>query len=270
MEIDYIKNLHWNLILENEQLIASAGADELYLIEELTPEQAQFFFDKYQEGNLESLQSSKDSKITQVFQQLIQAKVFLVSTETTTPLVFSIQWLGEPHLKIESLLHTYTLENKKLALTKSYDKADLLLIIKQGGTLKENLDANYMSLSLPHLFVDVSFHHTVSMGPLVFPQKTACLSCYAGKIIQHWGDHPTPDRPQIQEQPELIAALIKTQLEIFQNMGTCPELIEATWAFDVERLSAQKDPVYRLPWCEICYPESATYGKGAFELPWSG
>lgn len=268
MEYQFKKKPQWELSLENQQLILHAGADEIYLIEDLNSKQAEKFFHKYKKNELQDLQNSQDPQIVKVFHQLEKAGAIFQSIAQKPSISFSIRWCGKPNSKIETLLKTFTHQEEGLEFKEASADIDLLLIIKQSGNFKDDLMKSYTQITVPHLFIDISLHHTISLGPLVFPSKTACLYCYAGRIIQHWGDLSAPSQAKVQEQSELICSLIKTQLSIFQERGSCPELIEATIAFDTERLTTQKDAIYRLPWCEVCYPKKENFGRGSFELPW--
>jgi hypothetical protein len=127
---------------------------------------------------------------------------------------------------------------------------------------------NYGEIKVPHLFVDLAYDHTVSIGPLVFPGETACLSCFVGRIIRNWGDPPPPEISNASDSAELIAAFIFECVKTFQKTGSCPELIEQVWSFNLRDFSSKYDKIFKLPWCPICFPEKTKEGTGSFELHW--
>ena len=65
--------------------------------------------------------------------------------------------------------------------------ADLLVLVRHTATAPD-IAQQAAELERPHLFVDMSFHHTVSIGPLVIPHETPCVACLQGRLRERWGE----------------------------------------------------------------------------------
>lgn len=270
----YKKNPRWTMFLENNQLFATKGADEIYLIEELTADEAKKLYQAYKNDEVHILKStSTNEKILKAIQSLEKAGIIYIKDDVYDSLKsvsFGIRWFDKINDKILNILKQFSETSSQLNfVTKTdFNDIDLLIIIRTSGNLKEAIK-DYEKIEIPHLFVDIAYDHFISLGPFVFPQKTACLSCFVGRIIYNWGDPETPSSPNVSESSELIASLILEQIRVFQKFGSCPELIEKVWSFNVNELTTKIDNVFRLTWCPICCPpKPKKEGLGSFELPW--
>lgn len=270
----YKKNPRWTMFLEDDQLFVAKGADEIYLIEELSPDDAKKLYQAYKSDEVHILKStSTNEKILKAIQSLEKSGVIYIKDDIYDSLKsvsFSIKWFDKVNDKILNILKQFIGTSNKLNLTTktNFNDADLLIIIRTSGKLQE-VFKDYEKIKIPHLFVDITYDHFISLGPFVFPEKTACLSCFIGRITYNWGDPETPPSPNIGESSELIASLILEQIRVFQKFGSCPELIEKVWSFNINELTTKIDNVFRLTWCPICYPpKPKEEGLGSFELPW--
>lgn len=267
----YERSPRWNMLIEDEKLLITKGADEIYLIEELSGEDAKNLFEAYKNGKIhETKANSTDEKVLEVIAKLEKTGVIYKKSKgdvLSKPINFAVNWIGNPNQKISHLLEQFTKGSEQLQLQINSGVADLLVIIRTSAKLSEVM-RDYEEIKIPHLFVDFAYDHTLSLGPLVFPSETACLGCFIGRITRNWGDAEPPQLPNISESYELIASLILEQVRTFQKMGSCPELIEKAWTLNLADLTTKTDNIFRLPWCPICYPEKPKEGLGSFELPW--
>ena len=166
-------------------------------------------------------------------------------------------------------MKTFAEGTDRVTLADDPGVADLLVIIRSSSPLTDLIE-QYEEIDLPHLFVDIAYDHTISLGPLVFPGQTACLRCFVMRITRNWGDAQPPLDSGASDSTELIAALVFEQVKTFQKIGSCPELVEKSWSFNLRAMTAQTDAIFRLPWCPTCFPQGAGPEAGALSLPWVG
>lgn len=263
----YRRSPHWNLVFEDGRAIASAGGDELYLLDELDEAQAKRLCDAWHAGALDGLGAS--DPLAPMLVELARLGVLTATARAPTPeatLRYGLRGLDATGLAgLARLVDELGRAHGRLA--RDDEHAELIVWFRAGGRLVDSL-GDYRAVRAPHLFVDVAYHHTLSLGPLVWPGETACLGCYAGRIRHAWGDPEPPPEPLAAGHAPLIAALVVEQLAQFQSTGSCPSLVERAIAFNLPRLSTRSERVHRLPWCPYCFPGETPYGAGSFALPW--
>jgi hypothetical protein len=267
----YENSPRWNLLIEDGKLLITKGADEIYLIEELTGKDSEIIYESYKNRKIHEIKANTtDEKILGVISKLEKAGVIYKKSEGTDsskPVNFSVIWIGNPNQKVFSLLEQFSKNTEQLRFATGVNSPDILIMIRTSTKLAEAMK-DYKKIKLPHLFVDIAYDHTLSLGPLVFPGETACLGCFIGRITRNWGDAEPPQLPNVSDSHELIASMILEQMRTFQKIGSCPELIEKATTFNLSDLTTKTDSVFRLPWCPICYPDKLKEGLGSFELPW--
>jgi hypothetical protein len=255
---------HWTLLLEGDRAIASAGGDELYLLDELSGDQARRLVEAWRAGALDGAAAD----LAPMIDKLARLGVVVKTTRAPSPaneLRYGVRGLGEAHAPLARLVDQ--LAQTSAGLRRDDARAELIVCMRASGTLFDAL-TDYEQVKTPHVFVDVAYHHTLSLGPLVWPGETACLSCYAGRIRHAWGDPAAPPEPLAAEHAPLVAALVVDQLRQFAATGSCPALVERAVAFHLPSLETKSERVHRLPWCPRCFPGDAPYGAGSFALPW--
>ncbi len=257
----YQMSPQWTLLLEEDQLVASAGADELYLVDEASPVEARALHGAWRSG-----QPGTFDALGAAFAPLLGKLEKLGALQRTrrppgATLRFALRAPVAIGVALDALLET------DLQHTDERD-AELLVWVRASGTLMETLEP-YATVRLPHLFVDLAYHHTISLGPLVWPGETACLGCLAGRIRHTWGDPEPPPAPEASTHVALAAALVREQLAEYRRLGSCPQLVERTVSFNVSTLATRTERVHRLPWCPWCFPGETPYGAGSFALPWA-
>ncbi|HZS37851.1 MAG TPA: hypothetical protein VFF06_13530 [Polyangia bacterium] len=259
----YRPSPNWTLLYEDDRAIASAGADELYLLDELDGAQARRLVEAWRAGTLDALAGGE---LRPMLEKLAQLGVLLkVARAPGGTLRYAVRGLGAEHAALERLIGE--LAREAGGLQRSDEDPDLIAWFRAGGTLLDAL-GDYRAVRAPHLFVDVAYHHTLSLGPLVWPGETACLGCYGGRIRHVWGDPEPPRAPLAAAHAPLIAALVVEQLRQFAATGSCPALVERAVAFNLPSLETRAERVHRLPWCPFCFPPETPYGAGSFALPW--
>jgi bacteriocin biosynthesis cyclodehydratase domain-containing protein len=169
---------------------------------------------------------------------------------------------------LEALLAHVLAASSGLRLVAAADgEADLVIVLRTSAPL---LEAAATTIPAPHLLVDAAYHHTVSVGPLVWPGATACLQCFAGRIRHGWGDPAPPPEPLAARSHAFLAGLIALLLEQFQREGGLPMLTNRALVINLATLATKSEHVHRLPWCPRCFPMRVPHGAGTFALPWAG
>ena len=152
-------NKNWSIQREtDDELILSAGQDAVYTID---IEPGKSFFETVGYRSFERQGLSLKDLI--VFEQLLSADIIqpiLTKTPLKTPEVCEIS--DDKSFKLLA-------SNSK----KNYDLAVLIRTRMSMQDFYRHID--YAQIYKPHLFVDLTFHHIISIGPLVFPGATACL-----------------------------------------------------------------------------------------------
>lgn len=249
-ELKYKLLPEWSIVQREKSLIISGGADARYEIE-LENDELSFFATV----KLDSLFTRSKLKECdgRVLEELITAEIVAPVLQKKNKLKVSV--LGD---------------GNKLALTSHKDArtADLLLIVRVNSTYAEILNGvNYQSISKPHLFVDMAFHHTLSLGPLVFPGETACIACLQGRISTRWGDELPPTSPKInKEYLGVVSELILVELNRISHGDTSLTNKTVFWNFQ-DRIT-KANLLLKVPLCPVC-TKNKVDARGALALPWS-
>lgn len=257
------------MLLEDGKLLITKGADEIYFVDEINSEDSSLLFNAYSSNDLDRVYIKKNELIT-VLKKLEKAGVIYKGAPmdlSERNIAVGINWYGNGNEKIKNLVDQFIKSSKNISISENAESANLLLLVRDSDKLVDILDG-YEKIKVPHIFIDIAYDHTVSVGPLVFPGETACLSCFIGRITRNWGDVIPPKISNVSDSCELIASLIFECIKTFQKHGNCPEFIGSVWSFNVKDFSSRHDKVFRLPWCPICFPKKPQEGVGSFELPW--
>jgi bacteriocin biosynthesis cyclodehydratase domain-containing protein len=140
------------------------------------------------------------------------------------------------------------------------DNPDLLLVVRTTGTLVDLVEVA-REIEVPHLLLDLAYHHTAAIGPFVVPGAGACLACLAVRAGRRWGDPPPPPRP---------AALtfdfpISLALQAVQNIRNGSlALLDAVVTVNLDEFTTTRESVLPAAGCEIC----PTLPVGRVSLPW--
>lgn len=137
-------------------------------------------------------------------------------------------------------------------------------MIRINALLKDVLK-DYLSITLPHIFIDLAYASNISIGPLVYKNETACLGCFIGRITKNWGDAIPPNEPEILGSYELISAFILEKIKEYTIYNNCPDLLNNVWNFNVKTFNSSYDRILKLPWCPICGDNKENI---EIDLPW--
>jgi hypothetical protein len=196
-----------------------------------------------------------------VFEQLLSAQVILPASKLvkTSP----------THIDVISDSTTAAAETLADLETAGYipDKAnpDITIIIRTGKTLSDFLKAIvYKDIRSIHLFIDLAYHHTLSLGPLVFPGDTPCIACLEGRLLARWGSQAPPALPRGGENLRRLAAEFAVQ-EIARFVHGDTSLTFKTVAVDTEQRSMETYTLLTVPQCPYCKSSNA-YANGMLVL----
>lgn len=141
--------------------------------------------------------------------------------------------------------------------------ADLTLLVRTGATLRALTEAaTELASGGPYLLLDLAYHHTISLGPLVVPGHSACVGCLAARAAARWGDPEPPRRPRSSTHVELAVALAG-HANARIGAGSL-DLLERVVSFDTDALTSTAEHVLPSADCEVC-PGLDT---GQLRLPW--
>lgn len=250
----------WILTNEDGLLVLSAGADRMYGLDDLDDETAAELLASWEQGSI--CPDVLSTRARQAAEELIEAGAVELPETIATRSAVALRWVGEPDNALERQLNGGIATSA--ALRPATNDADVVLVVRTTGRLVEAYD-DAEPISLPHVLLDVAYHHTLSIGPYVVLGETACLACLAGRIGRLWGDPLPPPRPAVLRSPALAAGLAVLELE---NIAADDfRLAGATVAYDLESHGVTVAPIYKLPWCPACGDGAETNGR--IDLPWS-
>ena len=128
--------------------------------------------------------------------------------------------------------------------------ADLLVLVRHTAAASD-IVRQASELERPHLFVDMSFHHTVSIGPLVIPHETPCVACLQGRLRERWGERePVADPEVTRRYPDLVAALLASEVRRCLEGDT--SLVGWTVAWNLADRSILREKLLTVPLCDYC------------------
>lgn len=259
----YIPNPNWTIIYEKEKLILSAGADKILAIEDVLPETALEIIKHWRRKSINLTAFSPRAK--NIFDQLITANIVKLanSKDRVEFKSISISFSGDK-LPVFNNDFRKTLSGITFA---DEDNAELIIYIRTNCLLKNVVTDSYTNVNKPHLFVDLAYEHTFSLGPLVFPDETACIGCLIGRLSNYWGDPEPPRKPKIQENLGIILNVLSREVKkiIEGDQG----LINKTISYDFENYRIKTDKIYKLPWCRFCHKRLPIENLGYIDLPWN-
>jgi bacteriocin biosynthesis cyclodehydratase domain-containing protein len=253
-------NPQWRLDVHDNHLIASAGCDEIFVVDEAPPESIAPLLKAWHDNQCAPL--ANDPLLGAAIRQLrrLGALVPSVAISSTTKPHAQLRWFGAPWPQLQEALehHGWCID----------ESATLVLCIRTTATWEHFL-ANYEQNppSATHVLIDLPYHHTVCLGPLVVPGQTACLACLGHRVMHRWGDLPPPQEPTNQQRAWGVAALLADSVMLGSRC------VEKSVVLDLHRLHLQSTAVYAQPGCAVCGKYRTTYPSegpeiGALQLPW--
>lgn len=194
----YIVSPRWRITQRGRELRLYGGGDAEYEVE-LPNEEDSIYANSKVPFLRDHLTDSDES----VFEQMFTAGVIAV--------------VGEKHknLKVVVVGDKLPIDIRwpdQINQVNAVDDADVALVIRYTSS-HEVMARKYFDLEVPYLYVDIAYHHTISLGPLVFAGETACLGCLYGRIASRWGDAQPPHKPRVAQYAEAISTLVVTELQ---------------------------------------------------------
>lgn len=250
----------WRIESLGEHLLVQAGADEVYLIDEAPPALHARLIELCVGGDAAAW--ANDPQLGAALRQLRRLGA-LVPEGAQRPFEADARlvWFG---VECEALVEGLSRQGWRLASVS--DDAPLTLLVRTSASWAELLQ-QYPAWHRrgPHLLVDLAHHHTLSVGPLVVPGQTACVSCLGQRVLQRWGDLQPPPEPEMLRRAAGVAALLSDVV----RLG--PELVERVAALDLRQLRLSRHHVHVQPGCPVCQAsrrdEDAELAP-PFNLPW--
>lgn len=239
----------WRLIQDGSTLRISGGSDAQFEVV-LGSDEPSFF------ASLKPSRPFTRSAVSDfeqaVLEELLTAQIVVPSLQKLNKQ--KIASVGDPH-------------NLTLSTQVDSKRAAFLVIVRTTSTYAQLLEnIAYQDIWQPHIFIDLAFHHTVSIGPLVFPGETACIACLQGRISTRWGDEQPPEGPRASRLHATIAsALLELELDKVAHDDT--SLTNKTVSWNFQDRTTRQDQLLKVPFCPIC-SRGKTSSDGKLMLPW--
>ena len=256
----WLMSPHWRLASVEGYLMAQAGADEVFIIDEVRPDEHARLISICEAGHAAAW--SQDENLGAAIRQLRRLGLVLPAQALAVmgPRV-RLTWLGT-----SCTAFTESLTNQGWQVCSGDALASLNLLVRTDASWSHVLDT-YAAWHEqgPHLLIDLSCHHTLSVGPLVVPGQTACVECLAHRITRRWGDLPPPAQPQVLRHAAGVAALLCASTQLG------PALVERVVTMDLRHLRTTQHRVHPMPGCPACEASrQQTHLELAmpFQLPW--
>lgn len=145
--------------------------------------------------------------------------------------------------------------------------ADVVVLVRTSARWDQvvAVAADLVERNVVHLFVDLAAQHTISLGPLVVPGHSACAGCLASRVGWRWGDPPLPVEPGATDGSAgaVVAGLVHRQLDLL-TAGRF-ELVDRCVSLDLATLVSTSSPCLRTARCSIC---ADVVTDGRLTLPW--
>lgn len=244
----------WHAQIRDEGLVVYAGADLAYLIPDLPGAVAVALaglFEPVLRGVARTVDESRLGEPVRRHVAQLRTLGALrpagLPVDDASPMGIGTRFVGEaPAGLVERLPHD--------------DDPDLLLVVRTTGTLLDLVEVA-RETKVPHLLLDLAYHHTAAIGPFVVPGAGACLACLAVRAGRRWGDPPPPPRP---------AALthdfpISLAMQAIQNIRNGSlALLDAVVTVNLDDFTTTRESVLPAADCEIC----PALPVGRVSLPW--
>ena len=223
--------------------MAEAGDDERFGLSELNGQEAAPLLDAWIADSFEALETAPPATRTALEKLRILGAITSGPPPDCKPLRVFAKAVGtaaEPALKAlmsikRNHLDLVSGENPETETeTGSKFDCDLGVVIRSGGSYEDLLASTQRLAKIPHLYIDASFHHTISIGPVVVPGMSACLQCLTTRLADRWAEISPPPVPNVSQKPELLAALALDEILKWQQgssilVGKVRQIDTRTW-----------------------------------------
>lgn len=225
----------WTISQEGPVLYVSGGADAMYAVELSNSEPSEYAISARKIDKNKLRKSDEE-----IFEQLFTAGIIRVLGNKKPAL--SVAIVGD------SVPFGFSWSDS-IKTVKRSSSADIVLVVRYSST-QGAIAHKYYRTNKPYIYVDVAYHHTISIGPLVYAGETACIGCLFGRIMNRWGDAKPPKEPALSEHWRLINTLIESELIKYRNGDT--SLVGTVVAWDVIARSVVADKLLKSSACPQC------------------
>lgn len=244
----------WHAQVRDEGLVVYAGADLAYLIPDLPRAVAVALaglFEPVLRGVARTVDESRLGEPVRRHVAQLRTLGALrpagLPNDEARPTGVGTRFVGEaPAGLVERLPHN--------------DEPDLLLVVRTTGTLVDLVEVA-RETTVPHLLLDLAYHHTAAIGPFVVPGAGACLGCLAVRAGRRWGDPPPPPRPGAVSQDFPISLALQA-IKNIRNGSLA--LLDAVVTVNLDEFTTTRESVLPAAGCEIC----PALHVGRVSLPW--
>jgi hypothetical protein len=240
--MDYLElSKEWRLEQKDNELYVLGGQDAIFTIE--LEQSTETFFANLKHGQKFKLKAL-DPKDQIVLEQLLSAGVI-------TPILQKNK-RSLPKVKVITKLSPFVLDKAVCKQIGGVDY-DLLVLVRTSETLTEFIkEHDYLSITKPHLFLDLAYEHTISLGPLVFPGISSCIACLQGRVETRWGNHkPPPKARSVNELAGLAKDWLSIELKkLFDSEDY--SLVNKTAVMDMQARTITSNKLLTVPICPYC------------------
>jgi bacteriocin biosynthesis cyclodehydratase domain-containing protein len=257
----WVPNPAWKIESLNGYVVVNGGADEVYVVDEAPAEAHSQLIDVCLEGRAREWQH--DPSLGAAVRQLrrLGALVPAGAIHPDRPALF-VQWAGRP---LPALLTSLESHGWTCLSTPSAEQQMLTLLVRTTASWSE-LCGSYQDAPLAgtHVLLDLAYHHTLGIGPMVVPGQTACLACMGHRVMRRWGDLPMPDEPAMLRRAAGVAALLADAAVLGSR------LIERAFTLDLRTLRMDSSTVFAQPECPVCASmcHKDAVRSATLRLPW--
>lgn len=243
------KNPQWTLYVQDQRVFISAGADHVLLADEISEVDADYVFNEFQKDGCGRL--TTEPQYQPFIDKLLTLGVlFRNAAYSLKPAKIKVRWAGDV---INEDILLSGLSSPQLTVVS--DSADCVLLVRTTSLWSE-VSTLAAGLTGPHVLLDLAYCSMISIGPFVAPSQTACINCLSWRVAHLWGDPAPASVPNITGSIDVAAGLVRKHLETFAKEGTIPSLVGRCWSLNMTQWRSNFHPVFRLPWCPVCYSSS--------------
>ncbi|GLY49350.1 hypothetical protein [Lentzea sp. NBRC 102530] len=245
----------WHAQVRDEGLVVYAGADLAYLIPDLPRAVAVALAGLFEPVSRGVARTVDENRLGEpVRQYLAQLRTLgalrpagLPRDDVAVPMGVGTRVVGEAPAGLAELLpHN--------------EDPELLLVVRTTGTLLDLVEVA-RETEVPHLLLDLAYHHTAAVGPFVVPGAGACLACLAVRAGRRWGDPPPPPQPAAMTY-EFPISLALQAIQNIRNGSLA--LLDTVVTVHLDEFTTTRESVLPAAGCEIC----PTVEVGRVSLPW--
>lgn len=247
----------WRAQARDEGLVVFAGADLIYLVPDVPRADAEVLAGAFDGRDIDpaTLPPSARDVVPQLRSLGALRPAALPGPGQSRTLSIGTQILGDASPDLVA------------ALAKTFPplgQPDVLVVVRTTARLAElvGLSVGLVRSGQIHVLLDLAFHHTIALGPLVVPGASACLECLARRAGNRWGDPKPPPAPKAAAEPDLPIALAAHALRELGDGSLA--LLQRCVSYDLRTLSSTAEDVLPSADCESC----SRPHPGRITLPW--